>query len=192
MPKTQDVAPAWLTLSTTTRLFLPIFLLMLVVGTVRYRLMVKVETRSAEAHFAQEVQLIKKYLVPAIAGAMGTDSAEPLATLLHTEAQCDPDIDMLQWRSGAQMLEARNLQPAQAQYPTWFVTWLHIAPHIAHLDVPRSLYQRSPKIQLRLLSIETGQTRHQGRRDDKHGASELVRVPDQQARLIRIRRGSEI
>ena len=138
MPKTQDVAPAWLTLSTTTRLFLPIFLLMLVVGTVRYRLMVKVETRSAEAHFAQEVQLIKKYLVPAIAGAMGTDSAEPLATLLHTEAQCDPDIDMLQWRSGAQMLEARNLQPAQAQYPTWFVTWLHIAPHIAHLDVADS------------------------------------------------------
>ena len=135
MPKIQDAAPAWLTLSTTTRLFLPMLLLIVVVGTVRYKLLVKVETSAAEVHFAQEVQRVKKYLVPALAHTLGTDSTEPLTNLLRTEAQSNPDIALLGWRSGAQVLEARNLQPTQAQYPAWFLTWMQIGPHTAHVEV---------------------------------------------------------
>jgi diguanylate cyclase (GGDEF)-like protein/PAS domain S-box-containing protein len=135
MPKTRDVAPAWLTLSTSTRLLLPMLLLIAVVATARYKLLVKVETSAAHAHFAQEVQLVKKYLVPTLAQALGTASVLPLAAWLQTEVQSRPDISRLQWRADGQVIEARNPLQTQAHYPHWFTSWLDITPYTTHLDI---------------------------------------------------------
>nr|WP_315205468.1 EAL domain-containing protein [uncultured Albidiferax sp.] len=134
MPKTRDAAPAWLTLSTTSRLFLPMLLLIVVVGTVRYQLLVRVETRAADAEFAQQVQRVHKYLLPSLAVAMDSPQRAPVAAWLRTELQSYPDIALLQWRAGGQVTEVRNPAPALAQYPGWFSTWLDIGPRTAHLD----------------------------------------------------------
>nr|WP_315229192.1 EAL domain-containing protein [uncultured Albidiferax sp.] len=134
MPKTRDAAPAWLTLSTTSRLFLPMLLLIVVVGTVRYQLLVRVETRAADAEFAQQVQRVHKYLLPSLAVAIDSPQRVPVAAWLRTELQSYPDIALLQWRAGGQVTEVRNPAPALAHYPGWFSTWLDIGPRTAHLD----------------------------------------------------------
>ncbi len=140
MPKTRDGAPSWLTLSTTTRLFLPILLLILVVGTIRYQTLVRIETSVTRARFTQEVQWLQKYLVPALAHSHshspGADATEPLARALRLEVQGNPNLALLRWRSGAQEIEVRNPQPLQAHYPAWFGSWLDFSTHTAELPVP--------------------------------------------------------
>ncbi|WP_367849288.1 putative bifunctional diguanylate cyclase/phosphodiesterase [Rhodoferax sp. WC2427] len=134
MPKTRDTAPAWLTLSTATRLFLPMLLLIAVVGTVRYQLLVRVETRTAEAHFAQQVQLVQKYLLPALALTLEAPQPQPMQAWLRNELRAYPDVAVLQWRAGSQRTEARNPAPTVAHYPAWFGTWLGIGAHTAELE----------------------------------------------------------
>ena len=134
MPKIPHVAPAWLTLSATTRLFLPMLLLILVVGGLRYRLLVQVETQAANAHFAQQILLVQKYLLPSLDQTLASSKSVPVAAWLQTELQFYPDITLLQWRVGGLMTDARNQATTQPKYPAWFKTWLNIPPYTAQLN----------------------------------------------------------
>ena len=128
MPKTRDAAPAWLMLSTTTRLFLPMLLLIVVVGSARYQLLLQTEKAAADARFAMEQRQIQKYLLPILTQALANSDGAQLEGLLKAEAADNPDLAFIQWRSATQLIEARNPRPIPVQYPQWFAPLLDIAP----------------------------------------------------------------
>ena len=138
MPKTRDVAHAWLTLSITARLFLPLLFLIVVVGGLRYRLMVQVEIRAANAHLAEQAKLAQKYLLPPLAHNLPSIQPVAIAAWMKAELQSYPDISLLQWRVGNQVTQVHNLTTTQPQYPAWFKTWLDLPPLVAQLEATPS------------------------------------------------------
>jgi diguanylate cyclase (GGDEF)-like protein/PAS domain S-box-containing protein len=139
MPKIKVIRP-WLTLNTTTRMFIPILVLFAIAGSVRYELLVKNEAVAAQERFQLALRQVPLLLVPALADALTHPTPGRLESLLRSQSQANPDWDSLVWQPASQALSSSITQRSTAampvQYPSWLTHLVPIHPHTAHFEVP--------------------------------------------------------
>lgn len=135
MSNTKVIRP-WLTLNTTTRMFLPMLVLITVVGSVRYHLVVQNETAAAKDRFELALRQVPVLLVPALADALRLPGPGKLEEVLAAQMQTNPEWDSVAWRSATQSITLNSTAPVQAIYPPWFTSLVEIAPYTGRFEVP--------------------------------------------------------
>ena len=100
MFKTRDATSFGLPKSTSTRLVLSFLLLIVIVATVRFRLMVQTTQQSVQTRFALEVRQVKRHLLPKLTAAPGNTSAESMHELMLSEVEDNSVMESFQWHAG--------------------------------------------------------------------------------------------
>ncbi|WP_394788199.1 putative bifunctional diguanylate cyclase/phosphodiesterase [Rhodoferax sp.] len=124
---------AWRATGTSTRLFLPIFLLIVPFSATKYYLLMNAAATTAKEQIALELPQVQRYLRPLLIEAVGQGDNARLQTIIDTELQSNPHLAAIQWQSGALHLQAHAPTALPAQYPAWFGSLVDIAPHSASL-----------------------------------------------------------
>jgi hypothetical protein len=68
----------------------------------------------------------------------------------------------------------------------------HLPQDLAHVKLAGRLHKQRPQIKFGVLPIEAREALEQLRRDQKRRIGVAERVPDQESRALRIRRGHEV
>ncbi|MEC5160925.1 diguanylate cyclase (GGDEF)-like protein [Janthinobacterium sp. CG_S6] len=103
-----------------SRLFTPIFFLIVAVSAVRYKLLIDAETASVSARYRAEAQQIGKYLAATLVPIAGERDAAAFRAILTSALPLNGDIASIGWDGPRQHLDIHNPTAPRPLYPDWF------------------------------------------------------------------------
>ena len=115
----------WLTKGTYPRLYIPIFLIILAVTTVRYHYLIRSELEEEQQRIDTVVARLSHFLVPALVGTHRPLGQKAAQDWLNSEIRFNADIASLVWQVGQVRMVASNPQVASRTVPLWFMPLVH-------------------------------------------------------------------
>ncbi|MFZ6654956.1 bifunctional diguanylate cyclase/phosphodiesterase [Undibacterium sp. TJN19] len=132
MQTLRDFLQRWQQRGIYTRLFVPIFILIVVVSGLRYYLLIDAEVKDARLRSATELRHSSHYLIPALSSLSLQDDRQGIQQLLAQEVRASPAISRIGWRyRQEQFLEQDKKNDHDDTHngvPAWFNALLNLQP----------------------------------------------------------------
>ncbi|WP_422999875.1 EAL domain-containing protein [Undibacterium sp. JH2W] len=126
MQKLQDLLQRWQQRGVYTRLFIPIFVLIVIVSGLRYYLMIDGEVRDARQRQSTELRHSVHYLIPALSSLSEQANTPAIRNLLAQEVASSPAIWRISWQYRQQEIQQQDEVPPASAVPAWFVRYLSL------------------------------------------------------------------
>ncbi|MET3132379.1 diguanylate cyclase (GGDEF)-like protein [Oxalobacteraceae bacterium GrIS 1.11] len=110
-----------------SRLFFPVFVLIVVVSGVRYTVLIDNETANAKALYETEAQQVGRYLASTMTSTLSSHQDDGTTrAMLAAALALNRDLVAIGWDGPGRHVEARQV-PIGADYPAWFGRMIRIA-----------------------------------------------------------------
>src|SRR5471032_186742 len=128
MPLLGKILSSWLRMGTYSRLFVPIFFIIVSVVAVRYDLLIATESADANARYQLEAQGLSDYLSNTLTPALAPADRARLEATLSDALLLNPNLRGVQLDYPGGHLEANRTRRAAADSPAWFQRRSGLAP----------------------------------------------------------------
>ncbi|MYN07273.1 putative bifunctional diguanylate cyclase/phosphodiesterase [Pseudoduganella aquatica] len=119
------------------RLFVPIFLLVTIIISVRYTLLTESESAAARQRYEVEAQQLGQYLAAALRPLQREQNENAISALLAGAAAQNPDLALVRWEhAGGQARAASDPDLPGIAHPAWLGPAIAIEPLYLNLRVP--------------------------------------------------------
>jgi diguanylate cyclase (GGDEF)-like protein len=120
MPIFGKILSCWTRTGIFIRLFIPIFLLIIAVDSLRYQLLIASETASANAEYQAGIRQFGAYLSTTLTPLASGHDAATIEALLSASTLLNRDLIVLHWQRRDEHIDAVNNHAAPVLYPSWF------------------------------------------------------------------------
>jgi len=120
----QDFLQRWQQRGVYTRLFLPIFVLIVLVSGLRYYLMINAEVSDARQRLTTELRHTAHYLIPVLSSLSIQGNTAAIHKLLVQEVEVSPALSRISWQYSQHQIQAEDASAPASDAPAWFVKLL--------------------------------------------------------------------
>ena len=128
MKTLQEFLQRWQQRGIYSRLFIPIFVLIVAVSCLRYYLLIEAEVSDARQRLNTELRLSAHYLVPALTTLSLQENHQGIRQLLEQEVMASPAIQYISWDYQQLHFQQQGQNNAASKVPAWFVRLLSLPP----------------------------------------------------------------
>jgi diguanylate cyclase (GGDEF)-like protein/PAS domain S-box-containing protein len=136
MPLWGKLLSLWMRMSTYTRLFIPIFVLVAVIVGVRYRLMLESESATARMRYQVEARQLGQFLAASLKPLVREADPAAVAMLLADATAQSADLALVRWEYAAGPAASAAQLPQDTVHPDWLAELAGIDPLYQRLHVP--------------------------------------------------------
>lgn len=131
----RDFLQRWQQRGIYTRLFIPIFVIIAIVGGLRYYLMINAEVSDARQRLSSELRHTAHYLIPALSSLSAQGNTSAIHKLLLQEVEASPALSRISWQYSRQQIQAEDASIPVTAVPTWFIKLLSWQPENSAREV---------------------------------------------------------
>lgn len=110
----------WLSSGIVGRLYVPIFLLVLLFSGVRYSLLIETTSEEIGVRTTREMRELGHFLLPRLVQVSPGGAVEDVRGVLTQELRNNPSVASIRWENDGLVVEVANPQLPAAVYPSWF------------------------------------------------------------------------
>ncbi len=110
----------WLSSGIVGRLYVPIFLLVLLFSGVRYSLLIETTSEEIGVRTTREMRELGHFLLPRLVQVSPGGAVEDVRGVLIQELRNNPSVASIRWENDGLVVEVANPQLPAAVYPSWF------------------------------------------------------------------------
>ncbi|MFZ6777255.1 EAL domain-containing protein [Undibacterium sp. Ji83W] len=136
MQTLQKFLQRWQQRGIYTRLFVPIFVLIIAVSGLRYYLMINGEVADARQRMSTELRHSAHYLIPALSNLSERSDSQAIRQLLTQEVQSSPVLWRITWQYKKEQIQGQDEIIPASSSPAWFNRLLSLQAESSASQVP--------------------------------------------------------
>ncbi len=136
MQTLQKFLQRWQQRGIYTRLFVPIFVLIIAVSGLRYYLMINGEVADARQRMSTELRHSAHYLIPALSNLSDRSDSQAIRQLLIQEVQSSPVLWRITWQYKKEQIQGQDEIIPASSSPAWFNRLLSLQAESSARQVP--------------------------------------------------------
>ncbi|MBI1771567.1 MAG: hypothetical protein HYR68_04310, partial [Burkholderiales bacterium] len=136
MKTLQKFLQRWQQRGIYTRLFVPIFVLIIAVSCLRYYLMINGEVADARQRMSTELRHSAHYLIPALSNLSERSDSQAIRQLLIQEVQSSPVLWRITWQYKKEQIQGQDEIIPASSSPAWFNRLLSLQAESSARQVP--------------------------------------------------------